>query len=61
MDKIPITVVMNMGKLKYVNDRDSLLFDNFVWLKKKKKKAILIEKKSGWQTSVRDLPCRSSG
>lgn len=47
MDKIPITVVMNMGKLKYVNDRDSLLFDNFVWLKKKKKKAILIEKKSG--------------
>lgn len=31
-------VVTNMGKLKYVNSRESLLFDNFVWIEKEKKK-----------------------
>lgn len=33
-----------MGKLKYVNSRESLLFDNFVWIEKEKKKAILIKR-----------------
>lgn len=37
MDKIPTAVVTNMGKLKYMNDRDSFLSDNFVLIKKKKK------------------------
>lgn len=38
MDKIPITVVTNTGKLRYMNDKDSLLFDNFVLIFLKKKK-----------------------
>lgn len=33
-----------MGKQKYVSSRQSLIFDNFVWIKKEKNPTILSKK-----------------